>query len=319
MILVTGCSGFVGYYISKKLLQKKFKVLGIDNNNNYYDTRLKKNRLKNLLLYKNFYFNKMDISSVISLEKIFKKYNIHTVINLAAQAGVRYSLEEPSKYFDSNIKGFFNIIYLSKKYGVKKFIYASSSSVYGNNKTPYIETQDVSNPINFYAMSKISNELMARSYFNTYGFQSIGLRLFSVYGPWGRPDMAYFKFTKSILNKEVIYLYNQGRHVRDFTYIDDVVDAIYLIIIDKRKDYGCDIFNIGSNKPQNLINLVKNIENITKIKPIINFLPKQIGEASYTHSNNTKLYDIYKFKPKTKFKTGLFNFVNWFKDYYNYK
>ena len=234
MILISGCAGFIGFSLAKKLLSKNYKVLGIDNMDDYYDVELKKSRLSILLKYSSFKFKKIDITNKKKIDQIFQDNKINVVVNLAAQAGVRYSFEKPEKYLNSNIIGFFNIINTSRKYKVKNFIYASSSSVYGDGQLPSKESQNLDNPLNFYAQTKITNELIAKTYFQTYGFSSIGLRFFTVYGPWGRPDMAYFKFTNMILKKQKIKFHNQGKHKRDFTYIDDIIDGIYLVIINKK-------------------------------------------------------------------------------------
>ena len=225
--LITGSAGFIGFHLSKKLLSEGFNVLGVDNLNNYYDQRIKQDRNKIFKKYKNYKFNKIDIKDYKKLDRIFRKNSIHGVVNLAAQAGVRYSLKNPRSYIENNINGFFNILELSKKYRIKKFIYASTSSIYGlQKKFPLKENFNTDNPIQLYAATKKSNELMATSYSYLYKMDTVGLRFFTVYGPWGRPDMALFKFTKNIIKGKPIEVFNKGKHERDFTYVDDIVEGI---------------------------------------------------------------------------------------------
>ena len=247
--LITGSAGFIGFHLSKKLLSEGFNVLGVDNLNNYYDQKIKQDRNNILKKYKNYRFNKIDIKDYKKLDRIFKKNSIHGVVNLAAQAGVRYSLKNPRSYIENNINGFFNILELSKKYRVKKFIYASTSSIYGlQKKFPLKENFNTDNPIQLYAATKKSNELMATSYSHLYKMDTIGLRFFTVYGPWGRPDMALFKFTKNIIKGKPIEVFNKGKHERDFTYVDDIVNGIFNIINNKKSRFGAKIFNIGNGK-----------------------------------------------------------------------
>ena len=232
-ILVTGSSGFIGFHVAKKLLSENIDVVGIDNHNDYYDQDLKENRLLILQQSKNYSHNKIDISDITSLESIFNKHNFEIVINLAAQAGVRYSIENPKSYFDSNLTGFYNILECSKNFKVKHLVYASSSSVYGaNTSLPFNEMQHTSHPLSLYAATKRCNEILAHSYSSIFNLNTSGLRFFTVYGPWGRPDMALFKFTKAISNNEPIEIFNNGDHVRDFTYIDDVVEMILNVVND---------------------------------------------------------------------------------------
>ena len=257
-VLVTGCAGFIGMHLTKSLLQNGYSVCGIDNMNNYYDQILKKNRVEKLLNNKNFIFSKEDICNQDTINNIFKEYKPEKVINLAAQAGVRYSLKNPNIYIKSNVEGFMNILEMCKKYEVQGLIYASSSSVYGeNSEIPFRESYNLDSPLSIYAASKISNELMAYTYSHLYGLKTTGLRFFTVYGPWGRPDMAIYLFTDKILKGEEIKLYNHGKHRRDFTYIDDIVDGIRASI-DRNRSF--EIFNLGNNKPENLMNVVKLIE-----------------------------------------------------------
>ena len=234
--LISGSAGFIGFHLSLKILSKGFKVIGVDNLNNYYDVKLKRDRNKILKKNKNFIFKKVDIKNYSGLEKIFKKYNIDPVIHLAAQAGVRYSLKNPKSYVYNNINGFFNILDISKNFKIKKFIYASTSSIYGiQKKYPLKENFETDNPIQLYAATKKSNEIIAASYSNLYKMRTIGLRFFTVYGPWGRPDMALFRFTRNILSGKPIHVFNRGKHSRDFTYVDDIVDGIYKILVFKNK------------------------------------------------------------------------------------
>ena len=250
MYLVTGSAGFIGFHFSLFLLQKKKRVVGIDNINNYYDQKLKKDRLKILKKYKNFIFHKIDITNEKKLEFVFNKYKFYYVINLAAQAGVRYSVSNPEKYISTNINGFFNVINLSHKKKIKHFLYASTSSVYGKNENyPLKEDFSSSHPAQIYAATKKSNEMIAHSYSSIFNLPTTGLRFFTVYGPWGRPDMALFKFTKNIIKKKKIELYNHGDHIRDFTYIDDIVKSIYLILnkIPKKNK----LYNFKKMNPKN--------------------------------------------------------------------
>ena len=316
MILITGCAGFIGFSLAKKLLSKNYKVLGIDNIDDYYDVELKKSRLSILLKYSSFKFKKIDITNKKKIDQIFQDNKVNVVVNLAAQAGVRYSFERPEKYLNSNIIGFFNIINTSRKYKVKNFIYASSSSVYGDGQLPSKESQNVDSPLNFYAQTKITNELIAKTYFQTYGFCSIGLRFFTVYGPWGRPDMAYFKFTNMILKKQKIKLHNQGKHKRDFTYIDDIVDGICLVIFNKKIIKKADIINIGSAKSYDLFNLIKNIEKNLNLKSKITSIPKQSGEITNTLANIQKIKKMYGYSPKFDLKDGIKKFIDWYLEYY---
>ena len=283
--LITGSAGFIGFHLSKKLLSEGFNVLGVDNLNNYYDQRIKQDRNKILKKYKNYKFNKIDIKDYKKLDRIFRKNSIHGVVNLAAQAGVRYSLKNPRSYIENNINGFFNILELSKKYRIKKFIYASTSSIYGlQKKFPLKENFNTDNPIQLYAATKKSNELMATSYSHLYKMDTVGLRFFTVYGPWGRPDMALFKFTKNILKGKPIEIFNKGKHERDFTYVEDIVDGIHKIIISKKSKFGSKIFNIGNGKKIRLLKYVQLIEKNLNKKSKKKFLPLQKGDVIKTHS-----------------------------------
>ena len=316
-ILITGCAGFIGYHLTKKLLNN-YNIIGLDNLNDYYDIKLKNSRLKNLE-HKNFKFIKCDISNKEEINNIFDKYKIDKVINLAAQAGVRYSIENPDTYINSNIIGFYNILENVKKHKINHLIYASSSSVYGNNNTPFKENDSTDNPISLYATTKKSNELLAQTYSNLYNLKCTGLRFFTVYGPFGRPDMAYYTFTKRIINKEKIELYNNGESLRDFTYIDDIVEGIIKVLDNKITK----IYNIGSSNPIKLlefINILKetliNNNLIEDYNLNIELLPKQLGDVDNTYADIEELKKDYNYKPNTNIKDGLDKFVKWYKEYY---
>tara|TARA_B100000945_G_scaffold301632_1_gene284572 strand:- start:91 stop:1062 length:972 start_codon:yes stop_codon:yes gene_type:complete len=318
-ILVTGAAGFIGFHLVEKILQnKKDFVVGIDNLNSYYDVKLKKNRLSILKKYKNFRFKKIDINNYKKVEKIFKENKFKIVINLAAQAGVRYSIENPKNYFENNIRGFFNIIDLSRHNKIKHFLYASTSSVYGNqNKYPLKESFSTDGPLSFYAATKKCNEVIAHSYSNIYGIPSTGFRFFTVYGPYGRPDMALFKFVKAILQNKYIHLFNKGDHFRDFTYIDDIVMYIESLIKKPSKDaVPYKIFNIGSDKPYSLTKFLSLIETSLNKKAKIKLVKAQLGDVHKTHASIDNLKKITGLFPKVKLKKGIKSFINWYKDYY---
>ena len=319
-LLITGAAGFIGFSLAKKFLDLSYEVIGIDNINLYYDPKLKRDRLKLLNNYKKFKFYKIDISNYNHLhKKIFQKYKFSAVFNLAAQAGVRYSIEHPDAYFKSNINGFFNILKLTKNFNSGTLIYASTSSVYGDQKIfPIRETNDTNNPLSFYAASKKTNEIMASSFFHMYKTSSIGLRFFTVYGPYGRPDMSLFKFINSGINNKKIELYNYGKHSRDFTYIDDIVNSIYLLFKKnlKNKKPVYEIFNLGNSKPISLKYFVKYIEKIIGKKLKIKYLPMQKGDVEKTHSSPKKLYKYINYKPKTSVENGIKNFYNWYINYH---
>jgi len=318
-ILVTGVAGFIGFHVTKKLLKEKFKIVGIDNLNSYYDVNLKRKRLKNLK-NKNFIFYKSNISNSKKLEEIFKKHKFDLVINLAAQAGIRYSLINPRDYLNSNANGFFNIIDCCKKYNIKTLLYASSSSVYGNiKKFPYSLNNKVDKPLQFYAATKIFNEITAYCYSHLYKFKTVGLRFFTVYGPWGRPDMALFSFAKKIINGETIEIFNKGNHSRDFTYIDDVVDLIYRIvdlnIKNKNQKQKHEIYNIGGGKATKLIKFISLLEKHLNIKAKKKYIKKQPGDMDKTLADIKKTKKVFKYKPKVKPDEGIKNFVNWYRNY----
>ena len=314
-ILVTGGAGFIGYSLCEKLLKKNFTIFCVDNLNNYYSVKIKNDRIRNLKKYKKFYFYKLDISNYKKLDSFIKNKKIQKIIHLAAQAGVRYSYYRPDIYFKSNILGFFNILEVSKKYNINEILAASTSSVYGDQtKFPIKENYENSKPIQFYAATKKSNEVMAYSYYKMFNINFVFMRFFTVYGPWGRPDMSLFKFTKNIINNKEIEVYNNGSHIRDFTYIDDIVQGIEKLI--QKKNKGFKIFNIGNNEKVHLMNVIKILEKTLKKKAIIKFLPMQPGDIFKTHSSTEKLFNYVKYKSKTGIKKGVENFTKWFLDYY---
>tara|TARA_Y100001936_G_scaffold213991_1_gene223403 strand:+ start:593 stop:1594 length:1002 start_codon:yes stop_codon:yes gene_type:complete len=331
-IIVTGSSGFIGFHVSKKLLESGNKVHGVDSMNNYYDVNLKKARLNILKKYKNFSFSKTKIENKKNLDLAFKKFKPVVVIHLAAQAGVRYSIEKPRVYLDSNITGTYNIIEISKTLNVKHLIMASSSSVYGaNKKIPFKEIDKTETQMSIYAATKKSNESMAHAYSNIWKVPITMVRFFTVYGPWGRPDMALFKFTKGILNNKKIDIYNNGKMFRDFTYIDDIVNGINLLIrkvpntkqLGKYKDDSLSpiapfrVLNIGNTKKVYLLDFIKEIEKVLGKKAKRNYMPLQKGDVKQTLSNTNLLKKITKYNPKTNFKTGIRKFLDWYLDYYN--
>ncbi len=323
-ILVTGSAGFIGFHLVSKLASRNCNVIGIDNLNNYYDVGLKKKRLNQLeKIYKKkkkkLIFKKIDISKKNELFKIFKKYRITKIIHLAAQAGVRYSFKNPRVYAESNLIGFFNIIESCRIYNIKHFIFASSSSVYGNfNKFPFKEKNIFNTPLQFYSSTKLSNEIMAYSYSKLYNINVIGLRFFTVYGPWGRPDMAYFSFANKILKNQIIDIFNYGKHFRDFTYIDDIIRGVLLTVFKKpKKNYQ--IFNLGYGKPTKLMDLVKYLEKNLNKKAKLNFLDKQKGDMFKTYASITSLKKIYGYKPQIKISDGIKKFSNWYLNFINEK
>ena len=316
-ILITGVSGFIGFHLAKRLLKKKYNIIGLDNLNNYYDVKLKKSRLNQILYDKNFSFIKCNLQNK-NLSKKLKKYKFDCIINLAAQAGVRHSFKDPFSYIDSNITGQLNILEIVKERQIKNFIYASSSSVYGGNKEfPFSISHRVDNPVSLYAASKKSCELITECYSKLFKIKSIGLRFFTVYGPWGRPDMATFIFTKKILEKKKIDIFNYGKMKRDFTYIDDIVDGIEgAINFDLKKEWFHKIYNLGNNNTESLLDFISIIESTLGIKAKKNFLPMQPGDVKETFADIKESKKDLKFFPKTKLKVGIPNFINWYKKYY---
>ena len=314
-ILVTGSAGFIGMSLCQKLLRSDYPVFGVDNLNSYYDPLLKKNRIKELAKFKNFMFEKIDISNLVELKKIFKKFKPDKVVNLAAQAGVVYSLENPQAYIKSNIDGFLNVLECCKEFHIKGLVYASSSSVYGaSEKIPFsIEDDNTNAPISIYAVTKKTNELMAHSYNYLYNLHTTGLRFFTVYGPWGRPDMAMYKFVDRILKDKEIDVYNHGLMERDFTYIDDIVNGIVSAV---EKNYFNEIFNLGNSKTEKLMDLIKIIEiNLNKAAKI-NFMDIQLGEIKKTLSDIDSSKKKLSFSPQTSLNEGVSKFVYWFKNYH---
>ena len=338
MILVTGIAGFIGFHLTKKLIAKGYDVVGIDNINNYYDINLKNDRLKELGLNRkgenwistisNLKFYNIDISDRKSLNQIFSENKINAVCNLAAQAGVRYSIENPDAYIQSNIIGFQNIIECCRNFGIKNFSYASSSSVYGGNENlPFSENDIVDSPISLYAATKKSNELVAYTYSHLYGISTTGLRFFTVYGPWGRPDMALFLFVRAILDNKPINVFNNGEMLRDFTYIDDIVEGVIRVIDNPAKPPSkksrlnptkapYKIYNIGNNNPVKLMDFITAIESSLNKKFEINFLPLQPGDVPKTYANVDLLVKELKYKPNTPIQKGIDNFVKWYLQYY---
>jgi len=320
--LVTGAAGFIGMHTSSKLLKLNYQVVGIDNLNNYYSKRLKLDRLKILKKFKKFNFFKINIESKTKLENIFSKFKPTHVLHFAAQPGVRYSLKNPEAYTKSNLVGFSNILEICRNKKIKHLVLASSSSVYGGiKKFPFSESQNVDKPISFYAATKKSNELMAHAYSHLYKIPVTCLRFFTVYGPFGRPDMSPFLFTKAINNGIPIKVFNKGKMFRDFTYIEDIVEAIIKISkkppkITTKTLAPYKIFNIGNNKPINLITYINIIEKALGKKGIKKYFPMQKGDMKYTHANISQLKSWIKFKPKTNMNKGISNFIKWYRNYY---
>jgi len=331
-ILVTGSAGFIGSTLSKKLLDRGDEVTGIDNHNDYYDPKIKDNRLDRLKEYSNYKHYKTDLNDNKKLIEIFKIHKFQKVVNLAAQAGVRYSIENPLAYINSNIVGFAHILENCRHNKVEHLVYASTSSVYGaNTKMPFSEHDSVNHPLSVYAASKKSNELMAHTYSYLYQLPTTGLRFFTVYGPWGRPDMALFKFTKAIIEDKTIDVFNNGKHTRDFTYIDDIVEGVIKALDSpaacndhwnsKQPDPATSkapwrIYNIGNSKPVKLMDYIKALEETLGKKAKINFLPLQPGDVPDTYANVDNLKNKFDYKPSTSVISGVSNFVKWYKDYF---
>ena len=320
-IIVTGAAGFIGFHLSKQLLEQNFVVIGFDNLNEYYDVNLKYSRLEILEKYEKFTFIKGDLANNNQVVSLFKGYKPDIVVNLAAQAGVRYSIENPKAYMDSNVIGFFNILEACRYYPMEHLLYASSSSVYGNQeKTPFSIEDNVDNPISLYAATKKSNELMAHTYSHLYNIPSTGLRFFTVYGPYGRPDMAYFSFTKKIINGEVINIFNNGNMYRDFTYIDDIVRGIESMLLNPPKqEYAkapYKVYNIGNNKPEKLMHFIEMLEKLVGKEANKNYLPMQPGDVYQTYADVSDLMNDFDFKPNMSMEHGLRKFVEWYREYY---
>ncbi len=322
-ILVTGAAGFIGFHLSQKLLSKGNEIIGLDNLNDYYEVSLKEARLALLKQENNFSFYQLDLANKEGIEKLFQEHQFDVVVNLAAQAGVRYSIENPHAYVNSNIVGFLNILEGCRHSKVKHLVFASSSSVYGENKKiPFSVHDNVDHPISLYAATKKSNELMAHTYSHLYNLPTTGLRFFTVYGPWGRPDMAYFLFTKAILSGQAIKVFNQGKMKRDFTYIDDIIQGIVKVMNKvpqsdpKTSKVPYKIYNIGNNKPVELLHFIEVIESCLGMKAQKNMLPMQPGDVPMTYADVDDLMEDVGFKPNTPIEVGVKNFVDWYKDYY---
>ena len=334
-IIITGSAGFIGFSLCVKLLERGNIITGIDNHNNYYDPKIKEARLKILKKYSNYKHYRIDLCDKESLEDVFKNHKPINVVNLAAQAGVRYSLENPLAYINSNIVGFAHVLENCRQYKVEHLVYASTSSVYGaNTKVPYSENDNVNHPLSIYAATKKSNELMAHTYSYLYQLSTTGLRFFTVYGPWGRPDMALFKFTRAILEGKSIDVFNYGKHTRDFTFIDDIVDGIIKTIDNpatKNENWNSDqpdpasskfpwkIYNIGNNNPVKLMDYIKALEEALGKKAKVNFLPLQPGDVIDTYANTDNLKEKFNYKPKTSVIDGINKFIKWYKNYHQIK
>ena len=313
-ILITGSAGFIGFHTAKQLLESGHHIIGIDNFNHYYDNSLKEDRNKILERYKNFILYRGDLEKIELLQSIFKKHKIDKICHLAAQAGVRYGIENPYAYIQSNVVGFTNLLEEARNTEVKNFVFASSSSVYGENKkVPFSEMDRVDHPISLYAATKKSNEEIAFAYSHLFGMRCTGLRFFTVYGPWGRPDMALFKFTEKILNGEEIEVYGHGRMMRDFTYIDDIVSGI---IRSLEKLASFEIFNLGRGEPVKLNDFIKAIGSSTGMKVKKKKLPMQLGDVTKTYADISKAKKKLGYKPKTSIDEGVKNFVDWYREYY---
>ena len=334
-IIVTGASGFIGFHLCKKLLQKDCEIIGIDNFNSYYDPNLKEERLNNLKKLSGNNKIKVfrdDISNLEAIEKIFSNFKPDIVVNLAAQAGVRYSIENPSAYIKTNLVGFSNILECSRNHNIKHLVYASSSSVYGGNTNmPFSEKQPVDHPVSLYAATKKSNELMAHSYSHLFNLPATGLRFFTVYGPWGRPDMALFLFTKSILEGKPIKIFNHGKMIRDFTYIDDIAESLLRIIYKTatpddlfdtyKPNLGTSwaphrIYNIGNSNPTPLMDYIDAIEKCIGVKAKKEFLPLQMGDVPSTSSDCSELESWIGYKPHTSIYNGVKKFIDWYREFY---
>lgn len=331
-ILITGAAGFIGYHLSSLLLQNKYQVIGLDNLNDYYDPELKSSRLKILEQHDNFTFHKVDLKDKAAVDNIFETCKPTHIINLAAQAGVRYSIENPYAYVDSNLVGFMNILEACRNYPVDHLLYASSSSVYGGNKVaPFSTNHNVDHPVSLYAATKKSNELMAHTYSHLYGIPTTGLRFFTVYGPYGRPDMAYFSFTKDILEGRPIKVFNHGKMERDFTYIDDIVEGVVKLIDripvakedwDESRDDLSEsfapykIYNIGNNSPVPLMRFINALEAALGKEAEKIYMDMQPGDVLRTYADVTDLERDIGFKPSTSIEDGIKRFVDWYKEFY---
>jgi UDP-glucuronate 4-epimerase len=325
-ILITGVAGFIGFHLAKKMLDHGYEVIGIDNLNEYYDVSLKTDRLSQIKEYKNFTFQKLDLCDRLGIEALFQQYQFDRVINLAAQAGVRYSLESPHTYVDTNLVGFLNILEGCRNSKIKHLIFASSSSVYGaNSKVPFSTADAVDHPVSLYAATKRANELMAYSYSHLYQIPTTGLRFFTVYGPWGRPDMAPCLFAKAILSNQSINVFNHGDMQRDFTYIDDIVEGLFLTINTEPKSNQDDsvfssppykLYNIGNSKPVKLMDFIEHLETSLGCSAQKNFLPMQMGDVPSTYADIEDLTRDTGFQPSTTISEGIEKFAHWYRSYY---
>lgn len=318
---ITGGVGFIGFHLAKSLLEKGVKVIGFDNMNDYYEVSLKEDRLAILEQYENFTFIKGDLGDKGDVFSVFEEYRPQIVVNLGAQAGVRYSIDNPDAYMQSNMMGFFHILEGCRYFPVEHLVYASSSSVYGgNDKIPFSTEDKVDEPVSLYAATKKSNELMAHAYSKLYHIPVTGLRFFTVYGPFGRPDMAYFKFTKKIMAGEPIQIYNNGDMYRDFTYIDDIVRGVENILcnppVPNAKGASYKVYNIGNNKPEKLMDYIETLEKCLGKTAVKEFLPMQPGDVYQTYADVSDLMKDYDFKPDTTIEEGLSRFVAWYREYY---
>ncbi|MCD7726179.1 MAG: SDR family NAD(P)-dependent oxidoreductase [Clostridiales bacterium] len=319
--LITGGAGFIGFHLSKSLLEKGARVIGFDNMNDYYEVKLKEDRLAILKQYDRYTFIKGDLADSAAVISIFQEYRPQIVVNLGAQAGVRYSIDNPEAYMQSNMMGFFYLLQACRYFPVEHLVYASSSSVYGGNeKVPFSTEDKVDEPVSLYAATKKSNELMAHAYSKLYSIPVTGLRFFTVYGPFGRPDMAYFKFTRKILADEPIQIYNNGDMYRDFTYIDDIVRGVENILCNpprkNRKGAAYQLYNIGNHKPEKLMDFVKTLEKCLGKTAEKEYLPMQPGDVYQTYADVSDLMRDYDFKPNTSIEEGLTQFVAWYREYY---
>ena len=323
-ILITGAAGFIGFHLSKRILDEGGEVIGFDNLNDYYEVSLKESRLEILRKYDKFTFIKGNLADKEKLNGVFDDYKPEIIVNLAAQAGVRYSIDNPDAYIESNVIGFYNILEACRHHNIEHLIYASSSSVYGNQKkTPFSTDDNVDHPISLYAATKKSNELMAYTYSHLYKFPSTGLRFFTVYGPYGRPDMAYFSFTRKILGGEKIKIFNNGDMYRDFTYVDDIVQGIMNMLLNPPKaDENGDrakVYNIGNNNPEKLMYFIETLEKAIGKTAEKEFLPMQPGDVYQTYADVSELQRDFDFKPSTSIEDGLNNFAKWYFEYYGEK
>lgn len=335
-ILVTGAAGFIGFHVSKALLELGHCVVGLDNLNDYYDVNLKLARLSQLGIHPQdaqqdlkestsasygdrMMFVKMNLEDRDALPKLCEKYQFDRVCNLAAQAGVRYSLENPNAYADSNLTGFLNVLECCRNFSIPKLVYASSSSVYGNSDAvPFDESANVDHPVSLYAATKKANELMAHAYSHLYGFESIGLRFFTVYGPWGRPDMAMFLFTEAILNEQPVKVFNNGNLSRDFTYIDDIVTGVLATLLEPSENTSVyKLYNIGNSQPVQLLEYIEAIETALDKKAIRKMMPMQPGDVKQTYANVDQLKADFNYQPTTEVQQGITEFVHWYREFYN--